>query len=129
MSAPQLNDVIVLRIDRFKHWLPQLVRAVAQIGDTAPEKLVGPSKAPSLVTLRHAFMVAAREEMAKSYPLIGRALGGRDHSTVQYGYRTARKRCESDPEFRQLVGVVRSVARAIAQRELTVTEIEPELAL
>jgi chromosomal replication initiation ATPase DnaA len=129
MSGPPLTDVITLRVDRFKHWLPQLVNAVAQIGDTAPERLIGPSKAPSLVTLRHAFMVAAREEMAKSYPLIGRTLGGRDHSTVQYGYRAARQRCESDPEFRQLVGVVRSVARVIAHRELTVVEMEPELPL
>lgn len=129
MSGLALSDVITLRVDRFKWWLPQLLQAVAQIGDVTPEALAGPSRSGPFVTLRQAFAVAAREEMGKSFPQISRAMGRCDHTTALQAHRFGLKRCERDAEFRQLVGVVRGVARTIARGELAIAEIEPELAL
>lgn len=39
-----------------------------------------------------------------SFPEIGRALGGRDHTTVMHGVRSCERRREVDSEFRSITG-------------------------
>lgn len=121
--------IVTIRVDRFRLWLPQLVHAIAMVGDVTPEALAGPVRTRILVMLRQACAFAARDGMAKSYAEIGHALGGRDHSTLTHAYQRAQERIRADGEFRQLATVALAIARTIATGELTVAEVEPELPL
>ena len=49
--------------------------------------LVGPSRRADLAHARHIAMWLARETTTASLPEIGRAFGGRDHTTVLYAVR------------------------------------------
>ena len=46
---------------------------------------------------RQTAMMAARALTDASFPEIGRWMGGRDHTTIMHGARTAAARCEADP--------------------------------
>lgn len=46
------------------------------------EQLCGPSRSREVVKGRHVAMYVLRDALGLSYPAIGRALGGRDHTTV-----------------------------------------------
>ena len=46
-------------------------------------------------------MYLAREETNVSLPQIGRALGGRDHTTVLHGYQKIRAQVEEDDRLRR----------------------------
>ncbi len=48
-------------------------------------------------------MYIMRHHAGSSYPVIGRHLGGRDHSTVIHAVQTVDKRRREDPRFRRMV--------------------------
>ncbi|MBN8844817.1 MAG: hypothetical protein J0H88_16370 [Sphingomonadales bacterium] len=129
MLAAPLTDVVIIRADRFKHWLPQLVDAVAAIGGITPEQLVAPGKMGWAVRLRAAFTIAAVDVMEKKWAEIARAMGGRNHGSMINAYAYAQRRMETDPEFRQLVNLVLAIARAIVGQQVAPPVIEPELPL
>jgi len=52
---------------------------------------------------RQVAMYLARELTELSYPEIGAALGGKDHSTVIYGAKKIEQRLEEDPSLKHLV--------------------------
>jgi hypothetical protein len=52
-------------------------------------------------------MYVMREETGASLPQIGRALGGRDHTTVIHGCERVARHIESDPNLRRQVAELR----------------------
>jgi chromosomal replication initiator protein len=54
-----------------------------------------------IVAARQMAMYLAREETNASLPQIGRALGGRDHTTVLHGYQKIRAQVEEDDRLRR----------------------------
>lgn len=129
MAHDAVTDVVTIRADRFKRWLPQLIAAVAEIGGMDPVELVGPHRAGWSVTLRAAIVLAAIDVMDKQRAEIGRALGGRNHSTIMNAYDHARRRMGDDAEFRQLATLILAIARAIAGTEVAPPEVQPGLRL
>ena len=59
------------------------------------KKLLGRSKAANYVRARHVAIYLLRTWTSKSYPQIGRELGGMDHSSVLYAYRKINKKLEA----------------------------------
>lgn len=129
MREAPVTEAITIRVHRFRRWMPQLVAAVAEIGGIEPATLIGPGRVGWPQTLRAAIVLAAVDVFEKSWSDIGRDLGGRHHGGVQHAYECARKRLETDGEFRQLVPLVLAIARAIMNAETTAADVEPELAL
>jgi chromosomal replication initiator protein len=64
----------------------QMIRLVAEFYDLKEKDLLAPSRKKEIVKPRQILMYLLREELKSSYPAIGRKLGGKDHTTVIYGY-------------------------------------------
>ncbi|HIP96092.1 MAG TPA: chromosomal replication initiator protein DnaA, partial [Anaerolineae bacterium] len=64
----------------------EIVETVASFYNLPSEELKGRGRRKEVVLPRQLAMYLAREETDASLPEIGRVLGGRDHTTVLYGY-------------------------------------------
>jgi chromosomal replication initiator protein len=71
----------------------------AQYGITADE-LISPTRTARVSLPRQLAMYLARELTDESLPSIGRAFGGRDHTTVLHALRRAEQRIATDPAYR-----------------------------
>jgi chromosomal replication initiator protein len=71
----------------------------AQYGITADE-LISPARGARVSLPRQLAMYLARELTDESLPSIGRAFGGRDHTTVLHALRRAEQRIATDPSYR-----------------------------
>jgi len=79
----------------------------AQFG-ISPADLVSGGRSPRLTQPRQLAMYLARELTASSLPTIGRAFGGRDHTTVLHALRRTDQRIASDPAYRVQLELLRS---------------------
>jgi chromosomal replication initiator protein len=53
-------------------------------------------------------MYLIREETDSSYPQIGAQLGGRDHTTILYGYERISSQIEEDSQLRREIMTLKS---------------------
>ncbi|MGH7748959.1 MAG: helix-turn-helix domain-containing protein, partial [Candidatus Dormibacteria bacterium] len=65
--------------------------AVAAFYGLSVDELRGPQRTRDVVVPRQVAMFLVREETASSLPAIGRAFGGRDHTTVHHACRRVRE--------------------------------------
>jgi chromosomal replication initiator protein len=89
--------------------IDQIIETVAQFYNLETKDLVGRRRSKDIVTARHMAMYLAREETDASLPQIGRALGGRDHTTVLHGYEKIRAQVEEDDRVRREMLAVREL--------------------
>ena len=78
--------------------------------------LRGPRRTRSIATARQVAMYLARELTDMSLPQIGQALGGRDHTTVMYGYDKIAALFEKDDTMRRQVLEVKQKLLGNGQR-------------
>ena len=95
----------------------EIINECARLFDVHPRDLVGPAKFAFFTKPRFALYKALRMR-AWSTSMIGRAIGGRDHSTILYGIKRAEYIMERDPHF---ADVVQQLA------EMKPTSIDPSL--
>jgi chromosomal replication initiator protein len=81
----------------------EIIEAVASFFDLPPEVLKGRGRSKEVVLPRQLVMYLAREETDASLPEIGKMLGGRDHTTVLYGYGKINTLIEEDERLRRQV--------------------------
>lgn len=79
--------------------LGRIIRATARLHDLAPATVVGPSRSRTVAAARSLAMYLARRLTGRSFQAIGRACGGRDHTTVLHGVRVCGARIARDPAF------------------------------
>jgi chromosomal replication initiator protein len=79
-----------------KFTLEDVIEAVADFYSLSSEDLKGRSRRKKVAKPRQIAMYLARQETNASLPQIGRALGGRDHTTVLYSINKIGKRIEMD---------------------------------
>ena len=63
----------------------QIIRETARKHNISTEHLLGHNRRDGVVWARFELMWRARHELGAPYQLIGRVLGGRDHSTIMHG--------------------------------------------
>ncbi len=78
-----------------------IVKAVGSFFGVTPEELRGSRRTRRIAQPRQIVMYLMREETDASLPQIGAELGGRDHTTVLYGYERVRVRLEQDDQFKR----------------------------
>ena len=78
-----------------------VIEAVAQHYSQEVDELIGQGRSRRIAGPRHMVMYLAREETKSSLPQIGEALGGRDHTTIMYGYEKIAKLVEHDEKIRR----------------------------
>ena len=70
----------------------QILRQVAKEFDVPVNELRGSNKARHIAWPRQVAYLRLRDETNLSYPVIGRVMGNRDHTTIIYGIRAVTKR-------------------------------------
>lgn len=73
-----------------------IIVVVAAAFEVTPHKIRSASRNRAHVIPRHAAMWIARETTRLSFPVIGRAVGRRDHSSVMHGVRRMEERMAAD---------------------------------
>jgi chromosomal replication initiator protein len=86
---------------------PQIIETVADFYNTTTEALIGPDRTKDLAMSRQVAMYLIREETDASLPAVGEALGGRDHTTIMYGYKKVADMIERDDSLRRQVIAIR----------------------
>lgn len=86
---------------------PQIIEAVAAFYNTSTDMLLGPDRTRDVALPRQVSMYLIREETDASLPAVGDALGGRDHTTIMYGYKKIADMIERDDALRRAVIAIR----------------------
>lgn len=81
----------------------QILNAVAGYYGLTEDDLRSPQRSRRIAQPRQVAMYLLREETDASLPQIGAELGGRDHTTVLYGYERVRARLEHDDQLKREV--------------------------
>lgn len=85
----------------------RIIAAVAQLFGIDEDRLLSRDRSRDVALPRQVAMYLIRAETSDSLPLIGKALGGRDHTTVMYGCDKIADRIEADDTLRRQVLAVR----------------------
>jgi chromosomal replication initiator protein len=80
-----------------------IIKAVAKFFGVTEERLLGKQRSRDIALPRQIAMYLIREETGASLPQIGEALGGRDHTTILYGYDKISDQLETDDALRRQV--------------------------
>ncbi|PID60494.1 MAG: chromosomal replication initiator protein DnaA [Gammaproteobacteria bacterium] len=79
--------------------IPNIQNVVAEYYSIRLSELLGPRRTRDVVRPRQMAMTLAKELTDKSFPEIGRAFGGRDHSTVMHACDRITKQLDSDEDL------------------------------
>ncbi len=91
--------------------VPEVKRAICIFYDISDIDLVAERRTPSVITPRHLAMYLCRTLTKRSTSVIGRHMGGKDHSTVCYAYRKIARQLSTDPELRDEVKYIMGMVR------------------
>lgn len=82
--------------------ISDIIIAAAKLSKFTPEQIKGGQRHKDLVKARFAVCYVARKK-GYSFPVIGRRLGGRDHTTIMNAIDKAEVYRDYDPEFARMV--------------------------
>lgn len=81
----------------------EILVSVARGFNLRAEDILGARRRPDLVLARQIAMYLCRRKLGLSYPELGRAFGGRDHSTVIHAVKKIRKLLDTDKVVHTMV--------------------------
>jgi len=114
MGCPLTSDVATIALHDFivrHHTLSpsEIIEAVARFYGLEVEDLTGPHRNKRVAVPRQVAMYLLREETDASLPQIGQELGGRDHTTVLYGWEKISAQIEADDQLRREVLAIKEM--------------------
>jgi chromosomal replication initiator protein len=83
-----------------------IIRKVADYFNISISDIKSENRTKNIAFARHISMYLCRELTTLSLPEIGQFLGGRDHTTVLYGYNKIKKVQSKDPNIKNLVNLL-----------------------
>jgi chromosomal replication initiator protein len=86
----------------------KILREVARYYNVKVNDLVGDRKLKGIVVPRQVAMYLARKHTNLSFPDLGRAFGGRDHSTIQHACKKIKEMEPTDADLRSHLGALES---------------------
>jgi chromosomal replication initiator protein len=86
-----------------------VVKTIADFYNIKPESIYEKTRRKEIVRSRQITMYILREDFNISFPLIGRKLGGRDHTTVIHSCTKVKNEMEKDPNLAQEVEQLRTM--------------------
>lgn len=87
--------------------IDQVLQATAKYHQLSMDDLLSKRRTKAVVRARQIAMYLAREETDASFPQIGAALGGRNHSTVLHGYQKIAGEVDLDDDLRRELSDIR----------------------
>jgi len=106
-EVKQITASIIINTQKNSLTPKNIIKIVADYFDVAIEDIVGPCRKKNLAEPRQIIMYIMREELKSSYPVIGQALGGRDHTTVIHSCDKIIKNLKTDDKLRQDINTLR----------------------
>lgn len=94
-----LKDVLAIRARTMS--IDNIQRVVSEYFRIPLKELTGPKRTRIFARPRQIAMGLSRELTSDSFPDIGDAFGGRDHSTVMHACDKVRELCKADPAFNE----------------------------
>ena len=94
-----LKDVLAIRARTMS--IENIQRVVSEYFRIPLKELTGPKRTRIYARPRQIAMGLSRELTSDSFPDIGEAFGGRDHSTVMHACDKVRELCQVDPAFNE----------------------------
>jgi chromosomal replication initiator protein len=85
-----------------------IIRIVADAFDIPPREMHSKRRDPPRPLARHVAMWLIRQMTPHSYPAIGRAFGGLDHTSVMYGVSRVKWLIARDVKLAELIGRLES---------------------
>ena len=85
----------------------EILGEVAKKLNLKPEDVLGVKRRPELVLARQVAMYICRRKLGLSYPELGRAFGGRDHTTIIHGIRKIEELLEGDSQLQHDLTVIK----------------------
>ncbi len=115
-----------LSVDRIpkKPKLADIKRVVATHYAIGTPMMEHPNRSRQWAIPRQIGMYLARAETNCSYPQIGRAFGGRDHTTVLYAYRKIKALVAADPLWDNEMKILRQKVLETVSSQPVVTEVK-----
>jgi chromosomal replication initiator protein len=101
--ATEVLDQLYRQPRPAKRTIDDVQRATCEAFGITADELTSPARAQRLVWPRQVAMYLARELTDQTLPAIGRAFGGRDHTTVMHACKRTAERMASDPEADRVV--------------------------
>jgi chromosomal replication initiator protein len=83
-----------------------IIEAVARFHNLRSADLTGDRRTRTLTRPRHIAMYLARKHTSLSYPELGRDFGGRDHSTIQYGFHKVEQELVDNPDLTYTIRMI-----------------------
>lgn len=86
--------------------LVELMKVVSDVFNVPKELIAGKTRKAQVMRARHAFVYVARVRLNVPYKKLGRALGGRDHSTIIHSYEQGKFLFYTDSKFKENIDSV-----------------------
>ncbi len=86
----------------------EIIGTIAVYYGVSKDEICGKRRSRRVAEPRQIAMYLLREETHASLPQIGAELGGRDHTTILYGYQRVRARLEQDDQFKREVMTIKA---------------------
>ncbi|MFG1462294.1 helix-turn-helix domain-containing protein [Xanthobacter sp. DSM 24535] len=109
LTGPAPRDWMVLYHPGKAPQIEVIISAAAAYFRVPAREIVSEARNGHLMAPRQIAMYLAREMTLKSYPVIGKSFGGRDHTTILHAFRKIGRLIETCPEVAAQVAAVREV--------------------
>lgn len=113
------NATLKDQLEKYRQWevvqplrVRQIVKTVAEFYNQSQNDLCSGRRAARYIRPRHIAMALAKRLTSASYPQIGRALGGRDHTTIIHGVRKIDIAIQSDNELADEISHLEDMIKA-----------------
>ncbi len=103
LSPSDLENIIRTSVADKTPGCLEILGDVARAMHVRPEDVLGSRRSPELVRARQLAMYICRKKLGLSYPELGRAFGGKDHSTVIHAVKKIKKLLLVDKSVEQFL--------------------------
>ena len=100
LVGPFTNNAILMEAK-------ELIETVANFYGIHVSEMIGLSRKRELVVPRQVAMYLMREEVGASFPLIGKELGNRDHTTAMHAYEKIKDGIEQNSRTKQEIDLIK----------------------
>jgi len=88
-----------------------IIRETCRYFRVSREDLLGPKRTKEIVYPRQITMFIIRSETNISFPIIGREMGGKDHTTTMHGCKKIAKEINSNPQLKEDISSIKERIR------------------
>ncbi|OGD66258.1 hypothetical protein A3F08_02580 [Candidatus Berkelbacteria bacterium RIFCSPHIGHO2_12_FULL_36_9] len=85
----------------------KIFKVISDFFSVKKEEILGKKRQKELVHPRQISMLLLKQELNYSFPMIGKLLGGKDHTTIMYGVRKMEKEIQKNPQIHREISLIK----------------------